>query len=196
MSHFKVAVFHREQDDVDDMMDRYSCNVRPFAPNAQRYKDTDEWYNPNAKYDYYCIGEQFAEDLKPAKGHSKDEISAEATPVRAIDFTPDEGRRAELMEAWGRWFDPKDPSEPGFWSKKYYMNRYGSKENYAWQNSKFNAFAFVDADGGWHEAGSIGWFATDDATYASLIKFNRELDEYIRYAHEHDLCLTILDCHY
>ena len=62
---------------------------------------------------------------------------------------------------------------------EYYIQQYGTKENYARQMSDFSTYAFITADGEWHETGRMGWFGMDDATRSSREAYRKAFDAYL-----------------
>ena len=78
---------------------------------------------------------------------------------------------------------------------EYYIQQYGTKENYARQMSDFSTYAFITADGEWHETGRMGWFGMDDATRSSRETYRKAFDAYLEEARKQDLLITIVDCH-
>ena len=76
-----------------------------------------------------------------------------------------------------------------------YLQRYGDKETYIRRETAFSTYAFVTADGAWHEQGRMGWFGFDDATNGSMKQKEKEFQAYLQEARENGLAITIVDCH-
>lgn len=81
------------------------------------------------------------------------------------------------------------------YKSEYYIQRYGTKENYARQMSDFSTYAFITEDGEWHETGRMGWFGMDDATRDSREAYRKAFDAYLEEARKQDLLIMIVDCH-
>ena len=81
------------------------------------------------------------------------------------------------------------------WKPEYYLQRYGDKETYIRRETAFSTYAFVTADGAWHEQGRMGWFGFDDATNESMNQYEKEFQAYLQEARENGLAITIVDCH-
>ena len=61
--------------------------------------------------------------------------------------------------------------------------------------SAFSTYAFVTAEGEWHEQGRMGWFGMDDATNESICQYEEKFQSYLQEAREKGLAITIVDCH-
>ena len=92
MSHFNVAVFSHTPDEVDALLAPFIEQVEPYSPYAVFEEDEDYdvdestgkpgcWYNPNARWDWYCVGGRWAGQLKLLEGK---------TGRYGSDYTPDE----------------------------------------------------------------------------------------------------------
>lgn len=81
------------------------------------------------------------------------------------------------------------------WKPEYYLERYGDKETFIHRESAFSTYAFVTAEGQWHEQGRMGWFGMDDATNESIAGYEEAFQAYLQEAREKGLAITIVDCH-
>lgn len=194
MSHFTVAVFSRNPDDVDKLLAPYTENVDGSEDFAEYNKEDDYYFNPNAKWDWYSIGGRWSGELLRFKDgiDPNENDDPDIARCRDLDFGMNIEAYNEAIESWDKLIDPNGG---GWYKPEYYLKRYRTKENYARQTASWGTFAFVDADGNWHEPGTMGWFAFDDSTYDSRIAYQHELEEYITKAIEEDLYVTIVDCH-
>jgi hypothetical protein len=79
MSHFNVAVFSHSPDEVDALLAPFIEQVEPYSPYAVFEEDEDyevdaatgkqgHWYNPNARWDWYCVGGRWRGQLKLLEG--------------------------------------------------------------------------------------------------------------------------------
>lgn len=89
MSHFNVAVFSHTPDEVDVLLEPFNEQVGFGSPYGvyEKYDENDtsgeqgRWYNPNARWDWYCVGGRWAGQLKLLEGK---------TGRYGSDYTPDE----------------------------------------------------------------------------------------------------------
>ena len=81
------------------------------------------------------------------------------------------------------------------WKPEYYLERYGDKETFIRRESAFSTYAFVTAEGEWHEQGRMGWFCMDDATNESIASYEEAFQAYLEKARREGLAITIVDCH-
>ena len=72
---------------------------------------------------------------------------------------------------------------------------YGDKETYIRRETAFSTYAFVTADGAWHEQGRMGWFGMDDSTNESISRYEKAFQAYLEEARKKGLAMTIVDCH-
>lgn len=151
-------------------------------------------YNPNSKWDWYVVGGRWSNMLKTKDGEYVDECL-----VKDLDLTPDKEEYDAAIRFWELIVEEqhlKDSEKKPFnmYKKEYYIERYGTKENYARTQSKFSTYAVVMPDGEWYEPGKMGWFGISGASADS----NREWDKnYHKFLEEADpnWIITIVDCH-
>lgn len=225
MSHFTVAVFSKEPDDVDKLLEPFyealpACS--PFMEFVENERaDVDDvaqrrgyWRNPQGYWDEWTIGGPLCGILRLKPGctaqHSKhtwvhddftypDGRCAQAL-VADCDFTPDPKVYAEALRRWevlveGAPLRKDEPAIFSFLRPQYYINQYGSKEGYASHEARMNTYAFITADGRWIAPGCMGSFGIDDSTRDSQQEYNAMFDAYIKQAAEEGLFITVVDCH-
>ena len=225
MSHFNVAVFSYEPGHVDDLLAPYCEDVGPhseyaeFVPHEdadydESMKQNGYWHNPNARWDWYCVGGRWRGHLKLKDGCSGEygplsryDNKDECVPGRCdialtadCDFSPNESAYHKAIRFWEVIVEgqPLKEGEPEFFNiykPEYFIERYGTKEAYAKDQSNFTTYAFVSAGGEWHETGHMGWWGIDDATKESRESYRNEMESYLREAVEKGLYITIVDCH-
>ena len=81
-----------------------------------------------------------------------------------------------------------------FYTKEYYIERYGTKEHYAKIEDTFHTYACLD-EKGWNEKGRMGWWAFDNATKESEDAYIEKFYEIINNTENQDKYLIIVDCH-
>lgn len=191
-----------------------------FVPSE--YGETDEntglcgyWTNPNARWDWYSIGGRWRGHLKLREG--KTGTYGELSPYDKVvvldpaycdqalaadcDYSPNQSAYQKALRFWeivveGAPVRDDDPDDHVFaYKAEYYVERYGSKENYARQQAAFSTYACVLPNGEWHETGRMGWWGIDDATLDSHAKYEMVFNEALKQAINMGLFITIVDCH-
>jgi len=208
MSHFTVAVFSRDPDDVDVLLAPFEEDVKPNSEYAEFIEDDDfsfdeaagkngYWCNPEAKWDWYSTGGRWDGLLK-----LKDGTTTNSAWLSDCVFERDEEAYKRALRFWEVVVDgsPLLPGEKkedfdSFWKPEYYSERYGNKETYASGCADFNTYAFLTADGEWHEPGAMGWFGCSDATANTQAIYDKDFQNYLASARQQNLYLTIVDCH-
>lgn len=153
--------------------------------------------NPHAKWDWYQIGGRW-EDILRLKDDPSDKCNQAL--VSEIDFSIDEEVYNKALRFWEVVVEgspiysyEREEDFRSFFNENYYLEQYGTKENYAKSAASFNTWAFITPDGEWHENGAMGWWGFNDATQESRRAFSEELEKAIQ---EHPDCwLTMVDCH-
>jgi len=196
MSHYAVAVIHKENQDIDEMLARYSehLEVEPYIQRtkeeviqdakdrrdrmiAQNRQD-EEWvqvyinaktdeelykcevddyvdedgnelstYNPDSKWDWYVVGGRWGGLLKSKEdGEYYDEL-----PMTDIDFSRNEEEYKNALEEWEDIMAGKT-----FYRPEYYLETYGTKEEYARRVSEFSTYAILTPEDEWIEPGKNG----------------------------------------
>lgn len=210
MSHFPVAVFMKDDNlnNLDTILNNLDTILAPYYEDFDEdspYTEWEEsdnpeeegyWYNPNAKWDWWQVGGRWGNMLRLKDGTRRD-----WAPVSECDFTPDKDRYDYAIRYWEINVEGKpkvdDDKHDYFciWGPEYYTQRYANKEAYAESEAKFSPWAFVDENGEWYEKGSVGWWATDDASRKSITIYEELFDAYLKYAAENSFYIVIVDCH-
>ena len=173
------------------------------------------WRNPNARWDWYTIGGRWRGLLKLLPGKSgtygidcaKEERQrlepgrCDSALVSDCDLSRDEAACQRASRFWEIAVEKRPMTEVEkkefivLYNENYYRERYGSKESFAEHEAAFSTYAFVTAEGEWHETGRMGWWGIDDSTKDSLDTYTKEFEAYLEEAREKDLLITIVDCH-
>lgn len=233
MSHFVVAVFSRNPEDVERLLAPYDENlgVVPYIEYtretaiaeghsfksmacatdeecyeymAKEYRERDmidpegnllTTYNPDSKWDWYEVGGRWKNYLRLLDG-----TRCNDAPVNEVDFGVDPVEYEKAISFWNSYVEGGAESKPGddfrtFYKPEYYTDQYGTKEAYAKDCASFMPYAFVDAAGRWYDVGAMGWWGFSAATKDSRTAFRNNFDEYVEWAKERDLHITIVDCH-
>ena len=174
------------------------------------------WSNPNAKYDCFVVGGRWRGLLwlKEGKTGRYGERSwmnkdAPADPTRCdcakvcdCDFTPVQTSYERAARFWEVCFEGS-PLQEGekkedfvpFYNKKYYIEKYGTKESYAKSSSLVYTHSYLSENGEWEETGKMGWFGCDDSTAESRKRYEAAFAAYLEEATKRNLYITIVDCH-
>ena len=235
MSHYAVAVIHKENQDIDEMLDRYSehLEVEPYIyrtkqeviEEAQFLKERmveqnrqhEEWfkpyleaetdeefyraevgssvdeegnelstYNPDSKWDWYQVGGRWGGLLKSrVDGEFYDEL-----PMTEIDFSRNEEEYKDALEEWDDIIAGKT-----FYRPEYYLETYGTKEEYARRVSEFSTYAILTPEDEWIEPGKMGWFGVSNASSEDKKKYEEGYMDIINRYMSDEYIMTIVDCH-
>lgn len=150
-------------------------------------------YNPNSKWDWWCIGGRFSGCLKVWEDDESMLVSS--AKVKSVDFTPD---KEEYDKAYNWWVEHIDSDKEwdSFIKKEYYTDTYKDATDYATRCAQFSTFAVVTPDGVWHEKGEMGWFACSDETPEEARSWDENYyNTFIAPYLDGDYCITIVDCH-
>lgn len=145
-------------------------------------------YNPDSKWDWHVIGGRWSNYLRLKNGER-----ADYAQIKNIDFSPDKEAYHEALQFWEMHIEEGDSPEIAIYSREYYLELFGNKEEYADFEARFTLFALVH-EGVWHEEGEMGLLGTSDTTRESRQEFIKFVDETLK-AVDPDKYLVIVDCH-
>lgn len=169
-------------------------------------------YNPDSKWDWYSEGGRWGGELA-IKESSQDEYDGAERVDRAyagdIDWAKMNSIEPEQLERYKRFWKyyveeepyPGTPEERKeefrfiMGSPEYFKNRYKTVEGYIKSRSTWYTFAVVDAEGNWHEPGTMGWFGCSSASDEEERDWEREFTERFIDPLPDDAELIVLDCH-
>ncbi len=190
-----------------------------IAENGEVYST----YNPKSKWDWYAIGGRYNNRVIVDKNNDDvidyydlglgmsfkcnvdDEPNLKrvnGARIKDIHFDKMGGDYEKAIRFWElivEGQEPKDDKEKeeikwNFYKPEYYIEQYGTKEEYARQEAMFSTWAFVNEQG-WCEQGEMGMWCVNDATKDSRLAFAEKLQEYIKDPKHQDEYLIIVDCH-
>lgn len=149
------------------------------------------WENPNAHWDWYQIGGRWGGKLR-----LRDGVRASVAAVGNVVADVDSAAYDRALEEYRRWLagESVEDFELSSYRRDIVLDRYPDAEAYARCRAGFWTHAVVTPDGGWHEAGKMGWFGISDYTGEGLRDWvdnyrERYLDPY------GDHLIVIVDCH-
>ena len=125
-----------------------------------------------------------------------------AARIKDIKFDVMGGNYDKALRKWELIVEEQEPQNEeeqeivkrNLYKPSYYVEQYGTKEEYARQESMFATWAFVNEEG-WAEQGEMGFWAMHNATKNSRIDFIEKLNEYIKSPEHQEEYLWIIDCH-
>ena len=215
-----VAVFHREDQDIDELLAPYSeeLKVEPYIrftrdeaidyvrKNYTDYysKSDDEcWSAMASDYDYNVDDEgNIYSTYNPKSkwdwytiggrfsGHC---MPVDEDYVKDIDFSPNKDEYEYAIKWWQD--NVEGDGRDLFYTRDYYTDRYGTKEKYAEQYASFSTYAVVTPDGEWHAPGEMGWFGCSSETDEEFRDWYDHYKERFIDTADPDWILTIVDCH-
>jgi hypothetical protein len=223
MSHFSVAVFTEDNGKtVEELLFPYDENLTieqymALPPtNTLTINDSEIFYNPQSKWDWYQTGGRYSGMLK-LKSNAKSgnygqrswaneneiipEYMVDSAKLKDIDFSPNQDDYDEAIIFWETYVEysrplPEENQRPFLpFKPEDYLKCYGTKENYAKAQSEFSAYAVITPDGVWHSPGDVGWFGMSSETPEEKGEWQSGFyDKFIKNANP-ELTLTIVDCH-
>ena len=149
-------------------------------------------YNPNSKWDWYQIGGRFTHD----------EDFVQIKNFKLYDEM-DEETKKKYYQVWDNFLNgiknPKELEKEVFgnfrlWNDAYYINRYGTCENWIKHENSNLPYAFVDKND-WYEPGKMGWFGCDDATKESIEDYTAFAETYFTDPANQEKYIVWVDCH-
>ena len=153
--------------------------------------------NPNGKWDWYSLdGKDYMFDPKP--GEEPDETYT--YKKSQIDFYAGQMEDDELEKETKFWNEyvlgeckDADKYKNEIFKPSYYLNKYGTLEQYLKAISRVIPYAFITPDGEWIAPGEMGWFGLDNATSDSWNEYVKKFDDFVKNAP--DCYVTFADLH-
>ena len=185
MSHFCVAVFSNEPDDVefDKLLLKYDENNE----NEKRFYEVSEEqiqreYDRFVEQNYPVPFEDFLENFGYFFDEELGAYGYRENPNAKYDYYSLDARYPYLLYEDVE-FDVGD--NPVMHRKNDY--------DYEKETGDLTPYAFVTPDGEWHAPGTVGWFASSDETEESTAAYEKEWEEYIN--SEENPYVSFVDCH-
>lgn len=158
--------------DEDALFERVK-NV--YGDELNKDGDYISTYNPDSKWDWYSIGGRWPGQLRLKNGKKADSARAGLVDWDAM-FAPAPEAVAKSAAFWDEYVLGKIPEGVedadrylsdrfGFilYRPEYYLEFYGTKEEYVRRMGLWGTYAVLD-NKGWHEPGAMGWWGCSDAT--------------------------------
>ena len=177
----------------------YQEAIRMYSPDSiDEYGNVISTYNPNSKWDWYEVGGRWSNLLTLKTGEKTD-----CDVIKEVSFEPDIKEYNKALRFWELYVEKneedlteEEKDEIGFvfYKKEYFLEKYGSKEEYAKAMSSFSTYAILDSDGVWHEPGAMGWFGMSHASIKEEKKFTDNYMDIINREDPNNI-IIIVDCH-
>ena len=176
-----------------------------------------DYYNPDAKWDWYEIGGRWPNSLKVKKdaqfnmgGHYGKMGTPEgkgryrwvdAAPLCEIEWdlmntiSPEQKKKAS--EFWDKYVLNQDPNYDAkfAYKREYYLDRYKTKEEYIKRTNIFTTHDLLVEDRGWITVGDMGWFGCDDSTYDSETNYIKQFYDIVKAPGYQNYWFVVVDCH-
>lgn len=193
---------YAKADDITDYMKPYlkaNTDEELYKLEIEDYEEDEidkdgnvlSTYNPNSKWDWYQIGGRFS-DGKPTKIKDfklYDDLDDDTIALYKRAWDSFEGKYELSEDEENKIF-----GEFRMWNDKYYLDRYGTCENYIKAISSNIPYAFVDANG-WYEKGQMGWWGCDNATQESIEDYTEFAEKYFTAEENQNKYIVWVDCH-
>ena len=148
-------------------------------------------YNPNSKWDWYCIGGRW----------SSDENVVKVSDFKMYEPLDDE-TTAYYQKCWdyinGKIEIENPIEELGFefavYKKEYLLEQYKTFDELVKVKSCQLPYALVD-ENGWYAKGEMGWFGIDDATSESINSYYDIAEKLLTASENQDKYIVFVDCH-
>ena len=176
-----------------------------------------DYYNPDAKWDWYEIGGRWSNSLKVKKdaqfnmgGHYGKMGTPEgkgryrwvdAAPLCEIEWdlmntvSPEQKKKAS--EFWDKYVLNQDPNYDAkfAYKREYYLDRYKTKEEYIKRTNIFTTHDLLVEDREWITVGDMGWFGCDDSTYDSETDYIKQFYDIVKAPEYQNYWFVVVDCH-
>ena len=188
------------KEDLECAYEEYSERIKNSERELVSYKEFSETYtsnglddegnalsvyNPNSKWDWYSIGGRWNNGIETKSGKK-----VNYARIKDIKFKAEltEKELVEVKEHYSKLI-----TEGDYYKPEYYQRRYPKVEAYI-DSFNFSTYALLDAEGEWHEPGTMGWFGMSSADPEEQTKFQ---SEYMQLIGEQDPenWFVLVDCH-
>ena len=197
---------------TDDEIFNLICELEGYTPGEDDMdKDGNLWssYNPDSHWDWWVIGGRWGNSLISKDLAEINEGRCDYCKFKDLDLAKMmEVTPRELAVAEARWDNavegvpiPEEFKDDifGSYRKEYYLNRYGTKENYLQSLATVSFYACIDEDGVWHEQEHSKLDVSSDEYYAEDDRLEEEWhDNFVRdylLGTDPETYVVVVDCH-
>jgi hypothetical protein len=162
--------------------------------------------NQDSKWDWYVLGGRWRGMLilKPHKvGEIGESDSFDSEPINKngvdqarfgdIDWKKTNSNtetKKTLEKDWDETISGK-----GLYKPEYYLERYGTKEEYVLRSMLFTTHAVITDDGEWHEAGHMGCFGCSSESHDEQKDWDENFWSMFLKGLKPSTLISIVDCH-
>lgn len=160
-------------------------------------------YNPQSQWDWWSVGGRWNNSLRLKEPDEDGNERCNYAYVKDLSFDSDPEiykKRARFWELYIEEAEPENEDEKEMlgwvrYKKEYYIERFGTKENYATLESLFETWAVITPDGEWHEKGSMGWWGLSDESNEEACEWVKTYKEKFIDTADPELVAVLVDCH-
>ena len=207
MSHFCTIVFCKDPKDFESLLApyaEYQCqydyprDILKFVEDDKFDIDPEKnkrgyWDNPQAIWDWYEEGGRYSQFL-----HLKDGRCATSAKISEFSLAPTPEQIQYYSREWDVAVDGAEKTEKEerelFFRPEYYLERWGTKENYMYDMCNSWGFHFITPDGKLHSRGKPLWFGCAIDTRESNRQYVDEWQQAIESLPD-DYYMVVVDCH-
>ena len=153
-------------------------------------------YNPESRWDWWEIGGRWGGSLRDYNGEYHNTLK-----IANWDYNYISPKAvSHHSRFWEIAVEGAEPTETEkekyfiFYSKEYYLKKYGNKSNYIKSMLTFSTYALLTPDGEWLEPGKMGWWGISGADPVDEGLWERDFTSLID-TFDRDMYITIVDCH-
>lgn len=151
--------------------------------------------NPDAKWDWWVEGGRWENYLRLKNGKC-----VTSAPIKDIDFGLDKEAYDVALRFWDIIVEEK-PLKPfekmpfSLWKPEWYLDYYGSREEYAERVARFSTYAVVTPDGIWFEKGKMLGLSVSSVPEKNTKDWDLNFIERFILPEDENTIITIVDCH-
>lgn len=151
--------------------------------------------NPDAHWDWWVEGGRWENYLRLKNGER-----ATSARIKDIDFSLDSEVYKDALRFWdivveGKPLKPFEKMPFSLWKPEWYLDNYGSREEYAERDACFSTYAVVTPDGIWFEKGEMLWFGVRSVPEKDTKDWDLNFVERFILPEDENTIITIVDCH-
>ena len=152
-------------------------------------------HNPHGYWDFYTLdGKDYLFDVKEGRDVVGEEWCGFFRKNDYDWFAKDTEAVRDAEDFWDNFVAKENNDNyPSLFSRKYYLDRFKTKEQYLKEVGRIIPYAFITPDGVWHAPGTVGWFGVSDETAEDADKYAEEWEAYIK--SDGNPYVSIVDCH-
>lgn len=143
---------------------------------------------PGVESEVACLGDADSFGSAPEYPDGVDQALVREIDWERMQNDPEKKRRLE--QHWDTGIEGK-----GLFKPEYFLELFGTQEEYVRRHMRFMTRAVIDQDGEWHEAGAMGWFGFSSETADEKKEWDENFWDRFIAKLSPDTQLTIVDAH-